>query len=423
MNIRTNGFKFIDMKKLRYIFILALGLAGFGAQAQFDDLYYDPSSDDDFWFEDNNDGYDDEAYDYYYEDNSYNDYDEYDYWSDYDYYYTSRLRRFHRPYVRVGFYNSWFTNSLFYDPFDYYNPWGGSYFSFSYGSPYWSIGYSTAPWGWNSWNNRGWNSWGYNSWGWNGWNSWGSYNPYCPPGYYGGGYYRPGYANNVRVVNTYSQTSNPKGGYYGSRRSGSTSSSVKGVSTSPRVAEKDDKILNPAQRGNATTGTDGQLAGADTEQRSPRRSTLNNDVQYLSERGDSRRGNAVSERYEGNTASTSPVRRPTRRSVNPSSEPRSYDNTRRSAGSSTQGSNTSQSTRRNSYNNSTYERSNSSSTRSSSYKRNSSSRSSSPTRSTYSPRSSSSRSSGGNMRSSGSSSRSSSGSSRSSSRSSSPRKN
>ena len=94
-------------------FVLSI-LIGFGSMnlnAQFDDLYYDPETDEDFAYrsiqvDDNYQEYDEYAYD----DEQYDNADEY------DYYYSSRIRRFRRSSMRVGFYNPFYTDIAFYDP-------------------------------------------------------------------------------------------------------------------------------------------------------------------------------------------------------------------------------------------------------------------------------------------------------------------
>ena len=95
------------MKKNKLLFalvaVLVLGSANISL-AQYDDLYYNPdtdagyyssnsSSSDSYASNDRNDnnGYDDAVYE---------DYDDYD---DYNYYYSSRIRRFNRPYYGFGY--------------------------------------------------------------------------------------------------------------------------------------------------------------------------------------------------------------------------------------------------------------------------------------------------------------------------------
>ena len=102
------------MKKLNYILVLSLFLIAGVVKAQFDDLYYNPDTDDTYY----SDEYYDDGDDYdYFDDDEYDEYDDYDYWRDYDNYYSSRIRRFNQPSMRLGFYNSWAYNSVFFDPF------------------------------------------------------------------------------------------------------------------------------------------------------------------------------------------------------------------------------------------------------------------------------------------------------------------
>ncbi|MCU0348501.1 MAG: hypothetical protein MUC59_16300, partial [Saprospiraceae bacterium] len=109
------------MKKNKLLFALvaffALGLAS-TSQAQYDDVYYDPDKDSDSYYSssssnsdsytssrdnDNND-FDDDEYEYY---------DEYE---DHDFYYTSRIRRFNRPYYGFGYFDPVYVDLAYYDP-------------------------------------------------------------------------------------------------------------------------------------------------------------------------------------------------------------------------------------------------------------------------------------------------------------------
>ncbi|MFN4123237.1 MAG: hypothetical protein ACK4GL_08040 [Flavobacteriales bacterium] len=142
--------------------------------------------------------------------NYYFDMDDY-----YDFQYASRVRRFHRPMNRWGYFDPFYTNMFWYDP----NPlfFGTSIYStYAFWNPF-------SPWGWNTWGmgpgfNIGWNSWTgfhmgfgtgsmfnsfYNPWAWNNFyrpwgfgspwafNPWGCYNPFlwgAPMGGFGMGY-------------------------------------------------------------------------------------------------------------------------------------------------------------------------------------------------------------------------------------------
>jgi len=97
----------------------------------------------------------------------------------YDYAYAARLRRFHSPVYGYGYYNSYYTNTYWYD----YNPfnWGVSIY-LSY--PWWGFGYST----------YGYGGYGYGGYGYGGYGGYyGGHHGYYGGhhGYYGGhhGYY------------------------------------------------------------------------------------------------------------------------------------------------------------------------------------------------------------------------------------------
>ncbi len=234
---------------MKYLYILILVSTTFFVgelKAQFDDLYYNPDTDDTEYYE----SYSEEQYVDDYESEYYDDdeYDDYEYFSEYDDYYASRIRRFRRSNAGFGYYNGYACNSLYYDPFDmFYNPfgfggygyagdgfrgsnvymgvrigyWGGlnHYYSIYTGNPYRRNGYFN-------------NCLAYNNYSWYGYgNGYG--------GGYGGGYvYGNGHGHgNGNVGNVYPSGNNAKGTHYGSRRAGSTSSSIKGERRTPRVAE------------------------------------------------------------------------------------------------------------------------------------------------------------------------------------------
>ena len=241
--------------KIQVLFtlIIAAFISQASLKAQFDDLYYDPDRDRQV---SNNSEF--------VEEDGYYDVDEYNYEDDYyydDYDYATRINRFRRAGRALDYFsmaymmNSW--NAWGYDPF--YDP-------FIMGSPGLAININIGNnWGWNRWNNFGWNrwrpwgstwavgwnNWGWNSWGfnrWNRWNNWG-WNSWCPTWGFGNNFY----ANNVFVGNgwagngwagnrawnngwnRYDRVTNPNGVYYGSRRSGSATTSVNGRLRSPRT--------------------------------------------------------------------------------------------------------------------------------------------------------------------------------------------
>lgn len=240
--------------------VLALMVSAiFMLSAQTDDLYYNPETDGkpakgvyyDDQVKDNDDiaqaptderrRYKNDRPD---NDRGYYDNDDYDEYDDYDYYYSSRIRRFNRPFYGFGYFDDCYVGMFNYDPF-----WTGTTIYVGFDS-YWDYRR------WRRWNNfNRWNTWGptfnwgwgYQPWGWNyGWNTWGSpfspwgWNAYtpCPPfgniivnnvyygnnwgwnggfyngwnGYNGGGYYNE-YTSNV---------------YYGPRKSAGSVTDLKG---------------------------------------------------------------------------------------------------------------------------------------------------------------------------------------------------
>eukprot|EP00825_Cyclidium_porcatum_P023126 TRINITY_DN2542_c0_g1_i2.p1 TRINITY_DN2542_c0_g1~~TRINITY_DN2542_c0_g1_i2.p1 ORF type:complete len:227 (-),score=5.54 TRINITY_DN2542_c0_g1_i2:668-1348(-) len=97
---------------------------------------------------------------------------------DYDYYYASRIRRFHQPYLGFNYYSPFYTDYYWYDPFYFGSSiyWGPS-FGFGIG-----LGF-----GWDPWCS----GWGYGG---------GYYAGYGYGGYYGGGYYGGYYGCNLHFV-------------------------------------------------------------------------------------------------------------------------------------------------------------------------------------------------------------------------------
>ena len=215
------------------------------AMAQFDDVYYDPD-DYDSYNSSTTTYYEDDTYDENYNDSYYDD-ESYSYYDDYDYYYTSRIRRFHRPYTGFGFYSPAYVDLYYYDPFAFnYNYW------YPGTSIYISFGNS---WGrWNRWNNWGYYSpfyrpYAYNSWyrpfyG-NGWYDYGYYggNFYTYNNYYYGGYC-PTPVGNVYNPGGGSYYGNHNGYTYGPRTTGTTKSSPRGLSEvkSVRDVNKDGNV-------------------------------------------------------------------------------------------------------------------------------------------------------------------------------------
>lgn len=144
---------------------------------------------------------------------------------DYDYYYSSRIRRFHRPVVNYNYYDDYYVNRYWYnrydawgsiyDPIDsywdwhfrpvvvLYSGWGNIY----YGASWYNCWSWQNPWGYNAyaWNNNGWHHGWRNQSGWYGRSGWGS--PYWH------GYY-DGYNNNNYHNNNWYSSSNPNSGTY-----------------------------------------------------------------------------------------------------------------------------------------------------------------------------------------------------------------
>jgi hypothetical protein len=162
--------KLLNMKLLLKLSMLLLlfGVSATAALAQYDDVYYDPERN-------NNRTYTErrqvqpkttpaQTEEYTYDEN----YEE----EEYDYYYTSRIRRFHRPYAGFNYFDPVYVDAYYYDAFArpgvavliYDDPFG--YYGFNRMSRF----------------NR-WNGWAYGGWNrfnrMNSWNSWGNYDPYC----------------------------------------------------------------------------------------------------------------------------------------------------------------------------------------------------------------------------------------------------
>jgi hypothetical protein len=264
--------KFLNMKLLMKLttLLLLFGISATSALAQYDDVYYDPERNTNRntterkanpavssqTYSQNSDS--DQAYD-----------DE-----DYDYYYTSRIRRFHRPYTGFGYYDPIYVDAYYYDayarpgiaaliyddPFGYYgwnrlqrwSSWN-RFNSFGYG------GYSPFN-RWNSWNSYD-PFWGNSGFGlgfgfnrWNSWNNFGWGSPYCGNNWFntpswGNNYY---YNNNNFYNNNYNsnRNDNNRGNvYYGPRNGGGGVGSQPGIDNpngrSPRFTNDPDIKSNP----------------------------------------------------------------------------------------------------------------------------------------------------------------------------------
>lgn len=245
--------------------VIAAVLFSGAAYGQFDDVYYNPGADDDYHAtslsKSSSNYYDEESYD-----DRYYDDDSYDHFDDYDYYYTSRIKRFHRPYRGFGFYDPCYVDRYYYDPFAFsYNHWyPGSSIYISFGNPWnswnrWQHWNRHSYWGdpyyryysynyWNrpswAWNNYNYGYYGYNSYNYSGYNNY-YYNGYCPTPV----------ANIYNVYNPGTFNSNPNGTHYGPRTTGTVKSSPRGLTDDKSVRDinKDGKIngieADPSFRG------------------------------------------------------------------------------------------------------------------------------------------------------------------------------
>lgn len=214
------------------VLIAALVVTGSLSAQQYDDLYYNPDKDKSFFKDYNADKQEtSKTYTARNDEKAYRDTDEDDaYYDDYDYYYSSRVRRFHRPFYGFNFFDPVYVDMSYYDPFlspgatvliyddvfAFNNWYGGNRWN------RWNNGF-----GGNNWNNGfGWNSWGNNPWGWNaglGWNRWNNFglgfNGFNNFGYgFNNGFYCPPTWGSGYVYNTVENIRNNT--VYGPRNSG-----------------------------------------------------------------------------------------------------------------------------------------------------------------------------------------------------------
>ncbi|HNJ63608.1 MAG TPA: hypothetical protein PKN57_10290, partial [Saprospiraceae bacterium] len=283
------------IKNMALVFTFVAGAAA-SVWAQNDDLYYDPEKDavssQDVYYDDVNNGNKDEASVARQNNNNsrpdgssdnYKDYSDYDD-DDYEYYYSSRIKRFHRPYSGFGYFDDCYVNMYNYDPY-----WTGAtiYIGYDSYSDYFRWRRYQRYHNWSHWGPTYTWGWGYNPWGWNSWNSWGSpwtpwgsyaYSP-CPPYgniyinnvYYGnnwghGGWYNNGWQGYYDGGHYNEYTSNI---HYGPRKTGGGISKLvdnprgkTGLAIdNPRgVTNQGPTIENPGKvnRNNGTTATPGQ---------------------------------------------------------------------------------------------------------------------------------------------------------------------
>ncbi|MBK8484935.1 MAG: hypothetical protein IPO86_06590 [Saprospiraceae bacterium] len=220
-----------------------------GIKAQFDDVYYDPDKDrpverikEDY--KQTTTPLNEDSYSETYDNSS--EYDnQYSEWEEQDYYYTSKIKRFHRPFRGFDYYDPCYVDSYFYDPFDF-NPW------------YYDRDIYVSGWGYTDYSR--WRHWGHQSHYYNpywaqrdwcsGWSSFpvsysyyywpnNCYSGYSNYGYWGGGYYAHHNNNTWNGNNGETNGNHTNGSYFGSRRFGITNSSNRGpvrvVNPSPRV--------------------------------------------------------------------------------------------------------------------------------------------------------------------------------------------
>ncbi|MEP7268951.1 MAG: hypothetical protein ABI844_15090 [Saprospiraceae bacterium] len=299
----------------RLLIILAMIAITWSAQAQYDDVYYDGSSiasrkkikvstdyttsnysnQDEVAYDDTNSDYDNDSYNYY---------DEYSY--------TNRIRRFQRPLVGRGFYDSYYLDPWNFDPF-YYTA-GFGLITPSFGIGFYSYNDYNR---WNRWhrynNLRYWDPWTYNYWSYNpyGFNSysnlfWAS-NGWCPSSWYSNRYYSNSagyYSNNNYWGNTYNGAYQPRyytdnNVHFGPRTYGATTTSDRGPSRTTsrvfsdpgsnpntglgRVSPRDVTTVRerntPITRNPSGSTTDGTTSGVNG-----RMSPRNNDVNVIRER-------------------------------------------------------------------------------------------------------------------------------------------
>ena len=134
------------MKKVNLIYALLMFFSVLfmgNIEAQFDNLYYNPETDEAVTtYASNSYDYDEVAYEDSFDDRAFED--------DYDYQYTSRVRRFRRfNNAGFGYYDPCFVDRVYYDPF-FMTPATSIYVSF--GNP-WGFGRFNRWNRWNSWNN------------------------------------------------------------------------------------------------------------------------------------------------------------------------------------------------------------------------------------------------------------------------------
>jgi len=263
-------------KRFTFLIIFAL-LSSATVYAQYDDVYYDPEKDGGYYdYSDDRQNTSDEGY---YSESDYDTYaydnDEYDYYNDYDFYYTSRIRRFHRPLYGFGYYDPVYVDSYYYDPFlagpsmliydDFYaargftrfrgwNRWGypaprigGVNFNFFVNSGLGAGGFYN-PWfrgGFNPFFRGGFNRFGFGGFGGFGFNTLVGprFNPY---GFFANYYCPPTWGGGV-VYNTFNDVNNNV--YYGPRTGGNRTGAIRTGDNRSRTPDRKRVGENTMPRG------------------------------------------------------------------------------------------------------------------------------------------------------------------------------
>lgn len=252
------------------LWIASLALIPFGVQAQYDDLYYNPN---DYSETTSTSSYVNSSQDLSFGDSQYDD-QSYEHFDDYDFYYSSRIRRFHRPVRSLDFYDPYFVDLAYYGyarpgvtiyvtsypyrargyhHYHHYDPFYNPYYSWHRPyRPYRPFGYGSYSYGYG---------YGYSSWGGYG------YSP-CPV-FYSSSHY---YSNNYYNYNNNNSSSQPndvssRGAHYGPRstaggttgRTGRAVNSDEGV-TAPNPSEERTALGNNRDN-TAENRTGNQLSG------------------------------------------------------------------------------------------------------------------------------------------------------------------
>ncbi len=273
------------MKKNFLVLLIALFAFGWTGSlfGQYDDLYYDPDLDGDYYFKSSfNKGKNNDR-DYY------DDYDDYD---EYSYHYSSRIRRFHRPFIGFGYYDPCYVDLYYYNAISYYDPfWSPGINYLIYDNPFsYRRGLSWA-FGWNAWrgpyvsfsyNYNPWRNHWYSPWNRSYYDPWYyGHNTYVVNNYYGGGWYGGGYYNNYYSNNYYSPTwggsnsynTGSNNTYYGARRVGNSD---------PSFREGRNPMANPVETGPTTVdksregmGSNPSAVGSREAERNATRAAIN----------------------------------------------------------------------------------------------------------------------------------------------------